>query len=93
MRVYVAGPMRGKPDLNRASFAMAAEKLRREGFTVFNPAAANLDNLPLHRIMSHVLSQLCECEAITMLPGSWRSGGARIEYLLARYLGLKIIKL
>jgi len=27
------------------------------------------------------------------LPGWWRSGGARIEWMLARYLGLKVIYL
>ncbi len=93
MRVYVAGPMSGRPDLNRSAFSVAAEQLRSEGYSVFNPAAANLEGTPLPKIMSHVLSQLCECGAIALLPGWWRSGGARIEWLLARYLKFKIIYL
>lgn len=86
--------MAGIPDLNRPAFAKAAYGLRSKGHDVYNPAAANLDGMPLPRIMSHVLVQLCECDAIAMLPGWWmKFGGAWVEWLLARYLKLKIIYL
>lgn len=85
--------MRGVADLNRPAFAKAADKLRIEGHTIFNPAAANLEGMPLYKIMSYVLMRVCESEAIAMLPGWWRSGGARIEWMLAKYLRLKIIYL
>lgn len=85
--------MRGIPDLNRHAFHAAAEKIRAEGHTVFDPAAANLEGLPLGRIMAYVLGWLCQADAIAMLPRWYRSGGARIEWLLARYLKLKIIYL
>lgn len=91
--IYIAGAMRGIPDLNQPAFAAAAQKLRLEGFEVFNPAAANLEGMPLPKIMGYVLARLCEADAIALLPKWWRSGGARIEWLLARYLGLKIIYL
>lgn len=93
MKVYIAGRMRGVEDLNRAAFADAADKFRAEGHTVFDPAAANLERLPLGRIMAYVLGWLCQADTIALLPGWWRSGGARIEWMLARYLGLKIIYL
>ncbi len=38
MNIYVAGPMRGKPDFNFPAFKAAAAKLRAQGHTVFNPA-------------------------------------------------------
>ncbi len=85
--------MTGIQDYNRTAFAEAADRLRLEGFDVYNPAAANLEGMRLGRIMSHVLTQLCEADAIAMLPKWWRSGGARVEWLLARYLGLRIIYL
>ncbi len=91
-RIYLAGKINGSPNY-KPTFAKAADKLRIQGFSVFNPAAANLEGDPLPRIMSYVLGQLCECEAIAMQPGWWRSGGARIEWLLARYLGLTIVYL
>jgi hypothetical protein len=93
MQVYIAGKMRGVKNLNFEAFARAADKLRVEGYSVFNPAAANLEGMPLRKIMAYVLSRLCECEAIALLPGWWRSGGARIEWMLAKYLGLTVIYL
>jgi hypothetical protein len=92
-RIYIAGPMANRPDLNRAAFAEANRRLRIEGYQTFNPAAANQEGRPLAQIMAYVLGQLCDCNAIAMLPGWWRSGGARIEWMLAKYLGLKVIYL
>jgi hypothetical protein len=95
MKIYLAGPVSSMPDYNRAAFARAADRLREEGHSVFNPTAANLeDGRPLRKIMSYLLIWLCEeADAIALLPGYRRSGGAMIEYMLAKYLGLKIIKL
>lgn len=90
--IYIAGKITGTTDYP-ARFARAADKLRKQGHKVFNPAAANLEGEPLPKIMSHLLPQLCECEAIALLPGWWRSGGARVEWLLAKYLGLRVIYL
>jgi hypothetical protein len=36
--VYIAGPMRGKPQWNHSAFANAASKFRDMGFTVISPA-------------------------------------------------------
>ncbi len=90
--IYLAGRIRGVPGYAK-TFAEAAQRLRLRGWQVFNPAAANLQDESLAKIMGHLLPQLCECDAIAMLPGWWRSGGARIEWLLAKYLGLRVIYL
>jgi hypothetical protein len=92
VKVYLAGKIAGIPDYAE-KFAKAADELRAQGFSVFNPAAANQEGRTLNTIMAYLLPQLCECEAIAMLPGWWRSGGARVEWLLAKYLKLKIIYL
>ena len=92
MKFYIAGRIRGVSDY-AVPFAKAADKLRLQGHQVYNPAAANQEGRPLPKIMSYVLGQLCQSEAVAMLPGWWRSGGARIEWMLAKYLGLRIIYL
>jgi hypothetical protein len=79
MNVYLAGPIKGRSNYHE-KFAEAADKLRMEGYTVFNPAAANQEGRPLRKIMAYLLTWY------------W-SGGARVEWLLARYLKLKIIYL
>ena len=77
--------MRGKPDLNREQFNKAAEKLRRDGWRVFNPAAANLEGWPIERIFSYELTFICEqADAIAMLPGWSMSDGANAEYWAAK---------
>jgi len=91
MKIYLAGRIRGVRNYQMI-FADAAKKLREQGHSVFNPAAAGQDDgRPLWKIMAHLLPQLCESEAIALQRGWWRSGGCRIEFLLAKYLGLKII--
>ena len=91
--IYVAGRITGMKNYNREAFAKASDKLRIAGWSVFNPAAANLEGDPLPKIMAYCLMRVCEADAIAMLPGWYRSGGARIEWMLAKYLKLKILYL
>lgn len=93
VKIYLAGRIRGREGYQRV-FAAAACKLRLQGHTVYNPAASNMEGMSLRFIMAHHLPQLCECDAIAMLPWWWtRFGGAWVEWLLAKYLGLRVVYL
>ena len=43
MKIYLAGPMRGKPDQNFRAFFMAAAMLEMKGHTVVNPARLDIE--------------------------------------------------
>lgn len=43
-KVYLAGPMSGKPDFNFPAFFKAAAELKERGFEVFNPAAQDIQD-------------------------------------------------
>lgn len=93
-RLYLAGPMSGKPFNNYPAFHAAAAGLRSLGLHVENPA----DNPapPCGTWLGYMrmaLRQLALCDTVVMLPGWMWSRGARIEWLLAKLLGLRVMSL
>lgn len=101
-KVYLSGPMTGKPDYNRAAFADAAFKLRELGFDVVNP----------HQLPEPVLTQDEEynwrqylardvellirdntIDGVVVLPGWEGSRGSVLELHVAQYVGLKVYPL
>jgi len=104
MNVYIAGPMTGLPQFNFPAFDRAAESLAAQGHTVFNPAQMDRDvgfdpastevsKEFLKDALRRDLSAICDADAVAMLPGWERSGGARVEWTLATHLGLEILYL
>jgi len=92
-RIYIAGPMTGLPEHNFPAFHAAAERLRKAGWEVVNPAEnfGGRTDLPRERYLREDVAQLVRCDAVALLPGWEESRGAKLEYLLARELGLKVI--
>ena len=78
MRIYISGPMTGKPDLNEPLFRSTEERLRGMGHTVFNPCnlPKALSALGYRGAMQADLAWICEhADALVVLPG-WDSPGA-----------------
>src|SRR2546425_852325 len=77
MRLYLAGPMSGKPDLNFKAFNQHAAFLRFLGHEVFNPAEAlwndrtEVGDQLLSYYLRRDLPALVESDAVAVLPG-WR---------------------
>ena len=97
-RIYIAGPMTGIEDLNRAEFQKAVDSIweTSKGFTFgFNPHQAGdmlgwTEKTPPSEIASVLLGDLIDCDAIYMLRGWENSKGARAEHAVAAWIGLEI---
>lgn len=92
--IYVSGPMRGKPGLNKEAFEAVAKMLYDDGWSAHNPHEANAQNGFSDEELFQVyiradINALLEADAICLLPG-WRSSeGARLEVAVARALDLE----
>lgn len=105
-KVYIAGPMRGRPDFNSAAFNEAEAAFTARGFRVWNPArhgkdfagtgldvADRPDFSPnaTARYMRRDLPEVLGCDVVAVLEGWEKSIGARIEVWVARECGLEIV--
>jgi hypothetical protein len=91
MRIYIAGPMSGLPDLNFPAFNAAAHQLRACGHEVVNPAEINADpTAGWEACMRADIRELMTCQAVALLPGWEFSKGAGVESNLARIVGMEV---
>jgi hypothetical protein len=93
-RIYIAGPMTGHPNHNFPAFHATAERFRKAGWNVANPAE-NFDgrtDLPRSAYLRADVIMLAQCDAIALLPGWERSVGATLEAILAVQLGLSFFE-
>ena len=94
MRVYVSGPMTGKPELNFPAFHTASAWLRAKGLQVVNPAELTTNpDATWEECMRVDLQALCTCHAIALLPGWEASKGAQLELHVAERLKMTVWKL
>jgi len=92
-RIYVSGPMTGLPNHNFPAFHAAAARLREAGWEVINPAEnfGGRTDLPRETYLRADVILVAQCEAMALLPGWQESRGAKLEYLLARELGMPVL--
>ena len=89
MKIYISGPMTGKPDLNEPAYSRSTEAAAsvRWGTIVFNPHSilpqpnAQLSGT-FHRSSIWATSAR-KLEALVVLPGWWDSPGATAEVAAA----------
>ncbi len=92
LRVYIAGPMTGRPAFNFPAFHAVAARLRQAGAEAINPAESfgGRTDLPRASYLRADMILLAQCQAVVMLPGWENSHGAKLEYLMAREIGLLV---
>tara|TARA_R100001530_G_scaffold136362_2_gene116725 strand:+ start:3164 stop:3523 length:360 start_codon:yes stop_codon:yes gene_type:complete len=93
MKVYIAGPMRGKEELNFPEFRRVSKVWRDYGYEVINPA----DNPNLgdqikdrNKYLKHDIVTICGVDALVLLKDWEESPGARLEAHIAQQLDLPI---
>ena len=92
-RVYLAGPMRGHPDLNFPAFHAATLDLTDRGYDVWSPAAQGLaDDSSFEACMAVDLPEVVRADAVVVLPGWQDSQGARIETTVAWRLDKPVLR-
>ena len=101
-RVYISGPISGYHDGNRKAFADAGADLAWSGLTPVDPhevgaclpdIAGWSDLTPGEQWLEYMrldVAALAASDTVLVLPGWRRSRGAKVEYRLARGLGLKV---
>ncbi|WP_225381607.1 DUF4406 domain-containing protein, partial [Escherichia coli] len=72
---FIAGPMTGYQDYNRAEFDAEASVLVDRGFTVLNPAILP-DGLEHQQYLAITLAMLEQADAVFLLNGWEKSTGA-----------------
>lgn len=91
MRLYLAGPMTGIPDLNFPAFRAEAARLRALGHQVISPAELCSDiagDWPA--CMRRDIVALVGCQAIALLDGWQDSNGATLEHHIAARIGMTV---
>lgn len=90
-RVYIFGPMRGYPNLNKEEFYRVEKEWRKAGWLVVNPSKldSTADDLTFQACMKRDFKKILQCHAIASLQGWNNSEGANWEYAVAKLVGIK----
>ncbi len=93
-RVYLAGPMSGKPDHNFPEFRRLTSIIRSFGsIEVVSPEEINghlHEQLPYIEYLRRDAAQLATCDTIAFMDGWRNSRGARKEYIIAEALEMNM---
>lgn len=89
--IYISGPMTGMPEYNFPEFNRITKEWRAEGWEVRNPAEkGELDGWEWEDYLRYDLIDVAQCDSLAQLRGWSKSRGAKLEYYVAKKLGLTI---
>lgn len=94
-KIYIAGPITGKPNYNKEAFEEAEHFLSLLGHTVLNPSnhtpLVNPEAIRHEQYLEICFKMLDCCDTIYMLDGWQHSKGALLEYEYALDHGMTIM--
>jgi hypothetical protein len=89
--VYISGPMSNVPEHNFPAFNAAAERLKRAGLVVINPADKGIVyGWTWEDYLRWDIREITACDGIAVLPGWVDSRGAWLEVTVARALSMPV---
>lgn len=91
MKLYIAGPMYGYPDLNYPAFFAAEEWLQDKGYQTENPARNENPTPDDYYVWLRLgLQQMLTCQGVALLPNFGMSKGATMELFVASFLKMPV---
>lgn len=91
MRLYISGPMSGRPGLGQMEFGQAYSNLRRCHYEVLSPADWMRGGLTYRQLLTTDLNLIgIAAEGLALLPGWDESKGAKAEVEFARAIELPV---
>lgn len=92
-KVYISGPITGREEKDyKSDFNNTELYLTGLGYDVVNPVSYTVDpNWSWEEYMRRDIKLLMDCEYIYLIKGWERSRGARIEYNVAREVGIAVL--
>lgn len=92
MKLYLCGPMTGRPNLNREAFHKAAIELQAAGYETVNPHSLQIgyEDQSWIACMRRDVKALVDCDGVAIIDRAWsHSKGCVVELGLAYGLGIK----
>ncbi len=90
-RIYLSGPITGRPNGNREAFHLVWNELHAQGYEAINPGnVEGSDDWMWSDYMREDIKWLVGCQSIVMLPGWEASKGAKLELHIAWELGMRV---
>lgn len=92
--IYISGKVTGlEPAAVAMKFAKAEHKLKKLGYTTFNPTAWLKPDADWQDAMKLCIAILPMCDSIALLPDWHESTGAKMEHSTALVLGIPTLEL
>ena len=95
MKIFISGPITGKPDYNKPAFFEAEHTLEQMGHAVWNPVKLhprNPDDFTALDYLSVCYGMIDRSDMVVLLDGWQQSEGAMLEASYAESKGITVLE-